>query len=407
MLTDAQRINLDRAVHEYLLSSSHSAAASAFALSCSSLSDLPPPPPTEAGAVPPSVPPSVVPLLEKKWVAVVRLQKKVMELESLSSVNPTSAPPPSSSCPLPTDTPPPLLLHGHHPNTITSLSLHPTHPLCASSNSAGAVLVHNTETGQYLHTLRGHTASVQTVTYNPKGTTLATASSDLSIKLWDTETNECTRTMRGHDHTVTGVAFIPPAADVLATSSRDGTVKFWSVKTGYVLHTFTSHGEWVRCLAVSCCGEEVSSGGSGGDVVVHAVGKREVRGVLKGHTHVVESVAYPPLPKPGAEAVDLLLATGGRDKTVRLWNTSTLSCLHVYTSHSNWVRTVLFPNHPHHILTVSDDHSLMVHSLSTGRTVRKIEEAHGHFVSALAVGGGGDAVVTGGVDGVAKVWKCR
>ena len=73
VLTDRQRADLHSGIHEYLLSrpGEHFAAAAA------ALAEADP------GACQPKAgsKPATTPLLEKKWTAVPRLQKKVLELE--------------------------------------------------------------------------------------------------------------------------------------------------------------------------------------------------------------------------------------------------------------------------------------------------------------------------------------
>ncbi|CAN0058895.1 unnamed protein product, partial [Ectocarpus sp. 8 AP-2014] len=43
----------------------------------------------------------------------------------------------------------------------------------------------------------------------------------------------------------------------------------------------------------------------------------------------------------------------------------------------------------------------------TGRCARKLEDAHGHFVTALAMHKTSPIVVSGGVDRELHVWECR
>ncbi len=47
------------------------------------------------------------------------------------------------------------------------------------------------------------------VAWETSGRYLATSSDDLGIKLWDTETGECMQTLNGHTHYVFCVAFNP------------------------------------------------------------------------------------------------------------------------------------------------------------------------------------------------------
>ncbi|CAN0155542.1 unnamed protein product [Discosporangium mesarthrocarpum] len=43
----------------------------------------------------------------------------------------------------------------------------------------------------------------------------------------------------------------------------------------------------------------------------------------------------------------------------------------------------------------------------TGRNARTLEDAHGHFVTSVAMHKNGTIVVSGGVDKNLHVWECR
>lgn len=50
---------------------------------------------------------------------------------------------------------------------------------------------------------------------------------------------------------------------------------------------------------------------------------------------------------------------------------------------------------------------LLLKITQTGRSARKLEDAHGHFVTALAMHKTSPIVVSGGVDRELHVWECR
>ena len=89
---------------------------------------------------------------------------------------------------------------------------------------------------------------------------------------------------------------------------------------------------------------------------------------LRGHEHVVESVAFiseEAFPKINREnkhndTVRDYLASGSRDRSVRLWKVSSGECLAVFNSHENWVRGVLIHPNGKYILSCGDDRSIRV-----------------------------------------------
>lgn len=240
------------------------------------------------------------PILEKKWTAVPRLQRRVLELERQvatnarlhahrtggggggdSDGNNNSMMPGRERRMLPR--PPAVHTLQSHSAVVTSVSLHPVYTMAASASEDGTIKLWDHESGEYLRTLRGHTNVVTSVDFSPgQGKFLASTSTDLSIKIWDVKEFTCVRTLRGHDHTISCVRFVPPPIGALfleksnennqqqqaneissggidpseagskfiVTASRDATVKFWDLETGFCDHTISDHSDWVRCIAV-------------------------------------------------------------------------------------------------------------------------------------------------------------
>jgi len=378
-------------------------------------------------------------LLEKKWVSVVRLQKRVMELEaklaSSSTVFDSKAGGGGSGAPadmgrLLPKAPCKTALNGHR-EPVTCVAMHPNYSICASGSEDTTIRVWDFESGQYERTLKGHTGPVTGVAFEPNnGNLLASCSSDMTAKLWDMSSGgqySCTKTLRGHDHSISGVAFAVPSCDYLLTCSRDQTIKYWEVSTGYCNKTFAGHSDWVKCISVSLDGEWVASGSSDQTIMVHKISNGAAVQTLRGHEHVVESVCFGK--KPIMAMVDASLAaaagapapednhpysylvSGSRDKTVRLWDVLRGECLCVFNVHTNWVRSVAFNSSGKYIISCSDDRSIKVCDIKESRCVRSLDDAHSHFATCLAVPPPTSAssyriILSGSVDKSVHVWGC-
>ncbi|KAK4058853.1 hypothetical protein OIO90_000299 [Microbotryomycetes sp. JL221] len=344
-------------------------------------------------------------LLEKKWTSVIRLQKKIMELESrnaqlqeeLSSA-PTKRPSASSPDWVPR-APARHSLIGHRA-PINKVTFHPLFNQLASASEDTTIKIWDWETGDFEQTLKGHTKAVQDVDFDSKGAYLVSCSSDLTVKLWDTSNDwKNVKTLYGHDHSVSSARFMPND-DFIVSASRDRTIRIWEVANGFCVKTFSGHAEWVKSvvpstdsrLLISCSVDQTSR--------IWDAQSGETKVELRGHDHVVEVAVFAPVsahaairalaglvtPK-GADAkqVGSFAATGSRDKSIRLWDVQSGQCLKTLTGHDNWIRALVFHPSGKSLLSASDDKTIRIWDLETGRCSKTIE-AHSHFVTCMTWG---------------------
>ncbi|KAF4302888.1 Lissencephaly-1 [Botryosphaeria dothidea] len=353
-------------------------------------------------------------LLEKKWTSVVRLQKKIMELESrcanlqseLDSATPTSLmrknTDPASWLPR---SPARHTLQSHR-SPITCVAFHPVFTSLASGSEDTTIKIWDWELGELERTVKGHTKGVLDVDFGgPRGgTLLASCSSDLTIKLWDpSDEYKNIRTLPGHDHSVSCVRFVPSGAagspssgNLLVSASRDQTLRIWDVTTGYCVKTIRGHADWVREVAPSFDGRWLLSASNDQTARLWDSSNGEPKCTFVGHDHVVECVALAPpaaygalavlagLKKPPAASSSAeFLATGSRDKTVKLWD-GRGTLIKTLTGHDNWVRALVFHPGGKYLLSCGDDKTIRCWDLTQeGKCVKTIEDAAGHFISCM------------------------
>lgn len=361
-------------------------------------------------------------LLEKKWTSVIRLQKRVMDLEAklaeaekeVNSGAPTrDRRSPSEWIPRPPER---YSLTGHR-SPITKVIFHPVFSLMVSASEDATIKIWDYETGDYERTLKGHTDSVQDIAFDTSGKFLASCSADMTIKLWDFQGFECIKTMYGHDHNVSSVTFLPNG-DFIISASRDKTIKMWEVATGYCVKTFAGHREWVRMARVNQDGSLLASCSNDQTLRVWSVSSKECKMELREHEHVVECLAWAPDSAAPAisEAASIdakntkrtgpFLASGSRDKTIKFWDVSTGLCLFTLIGHDNWVRGLVFHSGGKYLLSASDDKTLRIWDIANKRN-HKTLQAHVHFTTSLDMHRNAPYVVTGSVDQTVKVWECR
>ena len=297
-----------------------------------------------------------------------------------------------------------------HQATVNCLAFHPTFSSLASGCDDSLIKIWDWELGELERTLKGHTKAVLDVDYGgPKGSTLlASCSSDSTIKLWD-PANEYknTRTLAGHDHSVSAVRFIPgstPSKNLLVSASGDRTLKLWDVTAGYCLRTLQGHTAWVRDVCPSPDGRHLVSAGTDLTARLWDVSSpnpaennnNEARLVLTGHANGIRCCAFAPAasyahlaklagqkkPPPATSAAEFV-ATGSRDKTIKLWDARG-TCFLTLVGHDNWVSGLAFHPGGRFLLSVADDKTLRCWDLGAeGRCVKVLADAHGQFITCV------------------------
>ncbi|PCH37737.1 dynein regulator [Wolfiporia cocos MD-104 SS10] len=353
-------------------------------------------------------------LLEKKWTSVIRLQKKIMDLENRNAaLQEELSLSPAKRAQMQTDwvprAPAAYVLTGHR-GQVLKVAFHPTFNLIASASEDATVKIWDWETGEFERTLKGHTRAVNDVDFDSKGNLLVTCSSDLFIKIWDCQNDWAnTKTFPGHEHTVSSVRFMPGDQQIVS-ASRDRTIRIFDVASTHLVRTIMGHSDWVRCVVPSDDGRLLVSCSNDQTARMSDPLNGETKMEFRGHEHTVEVVAWAPIAayaairemaglpdkdrvkRPGA-----YIATGSRDKTIKIWETQSGQLLRTLAGHDNWVRALVFHPTGKFLLSASDDYTIRVWELTTGRCMKTVQ-AHGHFVTCLAWGrtsGGAESKANG------------
>uniref|UniRef100_A0A0N4UF55 Lissencephaly-1 homolog n=1 Tax=Dracunculus medinensis TaxID=318479 RepID=A0A0N4UF55_DRAME len=374
-------------------------------------------------------------LLEKKWTSVLRLQKKVLDLEAklheaekeyIHGAPTRDKRQPGEWIPRP---PEKFSLSGHR-SPVTRVVFHPVYNIIASSSEDSTIKVWDYENGEFERSLKGHTDAVQDIAFDGSGKLLASCSADLTIKLWEfVQTYNCMKTLKGHDHNISSVTFLP-SGDHILSASRDHLIKLWEVASGYCVRTYAGHRDWVRMVRISYDGNTFASCSNDQSVRIWNMASKECKMTLHEHEHVVECIAWAPdkaLPyiKEADESDSVAIKTNGeisneqkeikmgpvlisgsRDRTIKFFDINAGLCLFTLIGHDNWVRGLRFHPGGKFLISVGDDKTMRVWTISQKRCSKTID-SHTHFVTSLDFHPALPYVVTSSVDMTIKIWECR
>lgn len=286
-----------------------------------------------------------------------------------------------------------------HRAAVRCIAFHPVHSSIASGSEDCTIKIWDWEFGELERTLKGHSQSVTDLDFGgQKGKVLlASSSDDLTIRIWD-PSNEYAhiRTLMGHDLPVTSIRYLRPGGNCLASASRDASIRVWDVATGYCVKTIHTDSGWIYSLAPSFDGKWLLAGGRGQDAKIWDVESGEVRASLLGHDNFIECCIFAPVASyqylaalagmkvvPSSKGTAQFVATSGRDKTVRLWDTGG-RLIKTLIGHDSWVRDLIFHPGGRYLLSAGDDCTVRCWDLSqNGRLVKTVEETHRGFVTCI------------------------
>ena len=205
-----------------------------------------------------------------------------------------------------------------HASAVHGVSLSPGNEFLLSCSRDTTVRVWSLELETCLAAYRGHEAPVWDVRWCDRGHYFATASYDKTARVWAMDSPRARRVMTGHLSDVDCVAW-HPNCNYIATGSADRTVRVWDVASGACVRIFVGHSSGVRALAMSPDGKSAASAAEDGGVLVWDLGTARATHAFAGHRGPVFSLDY------AGGGRGNLLASGGADETVRLWDTAVAS----------------------------------------------------------------------------------
>jgi WD40 repeat protein/serine/threonine protein kinase len=273
----------------------------------------------------------------------------------------------------------------------------------------GELVVREIHSGSERFAVRGLKGAIQAVAYSPDGHTIAAAQgfagkeqgsvltlldADTAKPLWET-------TERGVQ--ILSLAFAPDGRTIATgcghfneyTSS--GFARLRDARTGGARgHPIPGAPGGVLSVAYSPDGRQIALASRDVVELWEVSGERwSLTHQLRGHVNFVYAVAFSPDGR--------CLATGGWDKTIRIWDRETGKLLDSLNGHRGFVRGLAFSPDGSQLVSGSEDKSVRRWDLA-GNGAAAAFHGHNGFVHSVAFSPDGALAASGSLDGTVKLW---
>ncbi|KAM0251970.1 hypothetical protein ACHAP5_001295 [Fusarium lateritium] len=302
--------------------------------------------------------------------------------------------------------------------------------------------------GQDVALLKGHDEIVISLDIDWSGHWIATGAKDNTARLWrvDPANNSytCWAVFSGHAESLGAVALpksIPAESSAarsdplnhpppfLITGSQDQTVKKWEIsrtpqqkghKSGSrALYTRKAHDKDINAINVHHSGQLFASASQDKTVKIWSAEEGEVQGILRGHKRGVWTVQFSPAQLPAIQGEDGpvtgkgVVLTGSGDKTIKLWNLASYTCVRTFEGHSNSILKVAWLKMPSNqeqskkrvqFTSAGGDGLVKVWDANSGETECTLDN-HEDRVWAVAVHPENNTIISGSGDSTVTFWK--
>lgn len=306
----------------------------------------------------------------------------------------------------------------------------------------------NLQTGDIINKMTGHSAEIISLDISADGNRAVSVSKDGTLRVWDLGSDRISE-QEGHMDLILDIV-LNPNGDMIATASKDGTIGIWDTKSIFCFNKLIGHKDEVTAISITPDGSRIISGGGsdypGADSSIYLwdFNTYKIHNLLESNLEAVDSFVLTPdgrfvISSYWTKKILLwdlessrclrnfrtnehvmsiqvtpdskIAITGnwGNTNAINLWKINVLNQdqnlpLENLLGHKNAIEKILVLPDGRQIISCSQDRTIRLWDLKSGKCLKCIEYEKGVQAIALFPSNKGQLVVGGYSDGSIIIW---
>ncbi len=243
------------------------------------------------------------------------------------------------------------------------------------------------------HMLKHSRGSIWCIASNHAGTRIATGDWLGNIQIYSPDATHPILEIPAHHNSITNISFTDDDSQVV-TCAQDGAIRFWNLATKELSATTQVDHPQSPFVFKAHSSTEQFAFDEGQNIRVCDFGT-DTQKVLEGHTDSVNDIAF--------NQDGTLLASGGKDCVLKLWNVTTEACIASLISHNKAILCVQFSPDGSILASGSKDKTITIHNVITQELIATLI-GHSAGIWSIIISPDNQFLYSASLDGSLKVW---
>jgi WD40 repeat protein len=279
---------------------------------------------------------------------------------------------------------------------VYSVAFSPDGRTVAAAGADKTLWLWETATGNVIHKLRAHTATIRDLMFTPDGKRIVTVGDDCLGIIWDATTGERITTFHGHEHPLTSVAISPDCRFIATGGTSEPNVKIWSARSAKLLQSLELGP--TESLAFAPTRTQLTIAGIDGFFRVCQLGEGGLCSTpiaIRAHTNSIRDLTWSP---EGAR-----LATAGADYVVKLWDTKSWREVDAIRSFKEQIYSIGFSPDGRRLVIAARNTPVKVWDFEQRQVVNEIL-GHTELITCTRYCPDGWRLISASEDGTVRLW---